>query len=90
MTNSTFKKLVILDVDVKGECNDQLLPVVYMCDCRRPVAKDPGLDVHGSCFGVRYGHIYYPLQAFTFITCERRNTNYRNRIRTHLKGRDPG
>lgn len=41
-----------------------------MRDCRRPVAKDPGLNVHGSCFGVSYGHIYYPLQAFTFITCE--------------------
>lgn len=46
------------------------LPVVYMRDCRRPVAKDPGLDVHGSCFGVSHGHIYYPLQAFTFITCK--------------------
>lgn len=44
------------------------LPVVYMCDCSRPVAKDPGLDVHRLSFGVSYGHIYYPLQAFTFDT----------------------
>lgn len=51
------------------------LPVMYVCDCRRPVAKDPGLDVHGSCFRVRYGHIYYPLQAFTLVTCHGRNTN---------------
>lgn len=51
------------------------LPVVYMCDCGRPVAEDPGLDVHGSCFGVSYGHIYYPLQAFTFITCHGRKAN---------------
>lgn len=48
---------------------------MYMCDCRRPVAKDPGLDVHRSCFGVRYGHVYNPLQAFTFISCQGRNTN---------------
>lgn len=39
-----------------------------MCDCRRPVAKDPGLDVHGFGFGVGYGHIYDPLQTFTFTT----------------------
>lgn len=47
-----------------------LLPVVYMCDCRRSVAKDPGLDVHGLGFGVGYGHIYDPLEAFTFTTCD--------------------
>lgn len=41
-----------------------LLPVVHVRDCRRPVAKDPGLDVHGSGFWVSYRHIYYPLQAF--------------------------
>lgn len=46
-----------------------LLPVVHVRDCRRPVAKDPGLDVHGSGFGVSYCHIYYPLQAFTLVTC---------------------
>lgn len=50
----------------------RFLPVMYMCDCRRPVAKDPRLDVHRSCFGVRYGHIYNPLQAFTFINCHER------------------
>ena len=61
------------------------LPVVYMCDCGRPVAEDPGLDVHGSCFGVSYGHIYYPLQAFTFITCHRRKTNTRNELRNKKK-----
>lgn len=49
-----------------------LLPVMYMCDCRRPVAKDPGLDVHWSRFGVCYGHIYDPLQAFKFISCHGR------------------
>lgn len=46
-----------------------LLPVVHVRDCRRPVAKDPGLDVHGSGFWVSYCHIYYPLQAFTLVTC---------------------
>lgn len=45
------------------------LPVVHVRDCRRPVAKDPGLDVHGPGFWVSYCHIYYPLQAFTFVTC---------------------
>lgn len=45
------------------------LPVMYMCDCRRPITKDPRLDVHWLCFGVRYGHVYNPLQAFTFINC---------------------
>lgn len=50
--------------------NVLFLPIVHMCDCRRPVAKDPGLDVHGPCFGVSYGHIYYPLQAFTFDACK--------------------
>lgn len=46
----------------------KFLPVVYVCDCRRPVAKDPGLDVHWLRFGISYSHIYYPLQAFTFGT----------------------
>lgn len=47
-----------------------LLPVVYVRDCRRSVAKDPGLDVHGLGFGVGYGHIYDPLQAFRLTTCD--------------------
>lgn len=54
--------------------NVLFLPVVHMCDCRWPVAKDPGLDVHGPCFGVSYGHIYNPLQAFKFDACKE-NTN---------------
>lgn len=48
---------------------------MYVCDCRRSVAKDPGLDVHGFCFRVCYGHIYYPLQAFTLVTCHKENTH---------------
>lgn len=49
---------------------------MHVCDCRRPVAKDPGLDVHGPGFWVRYCHIYYPLQAFAFAACkgEKKNT----------------
>lgn len=64
--------------EVRDECSDgtfSFLPVMYMCDCGRPVAEDPGLDVHGSCFRVRYGRVYYPLQAFTLVTCHIRNTN---------------
>lgn len=52
-----------------------LLPVVYMRDCRRSVAKDPGLDVHGLGFGVGYGHIYDPLQAFRLTTCDGGHTH---------------
>lgn len=48
---------------------------MHMCDGRRLVAKDPGLDVHWSCFGVCYGHINNPLQAFTFVSCHGRKKN---------------
>lgn len=46
-----------------------------MRDCRRSVAKDPGLDVHGLGFGVGYGHIYDPLQAFRLTTCDGGHTH---------------
>lgn len=60
----------------------RFLPVMYICDCRRPVAKDPRLDVHWLCFGVRYGHIYYPLQAFIFINCHERKGKKRTQDMT--------
>lgn len=56
-----------------------LLPVVYVRDCRRSVAKDPGLDVHGLGFGVGYGHIYDPLQAFRLTTCDGGHTHTHKR-----------
>lgn len=60
--------LQICQVTLLGQT---FLPVVYMCDCWRSVAKDPGLDVHWFCFGVGYGHVYNPLQASSFVACHR-------------------
>lgn len=44
----------------------EFLPVMYMCDSWFSVSKDPGLNIYGFSFGISYGCIYYPLEAFRF------------------------
>ena len=50
--------------------NVGFLPVMHMYDCWFPVSKDPGLNIYGFSFGISYGCIYYPLEAFWFVVWE--------------------
>lgn len=55
---------IMLYVGYMFSTNIESLPVMYMCDCRFPVSKDPGLNIYGFSFGISYSCIYYPLETF--------------------------